>query len=70
MKTFNAILVAALPTLAFGAPAPDLFAIKVGRAETASHGTIEHAVILVEDGAINYAGTRRIPGGTAVASDL
>src|SRR5690349_937304 len=52
MKTLNAILAVALPALAYAAPAPDLFAIKVGKAETASHGTIEHAVILVEDGKI------------------
>jgi imidazolonepropionase-like amidohydrolase len=31
-------------------------AIRVGRAETVSHGTIEHAVILVEDGQITVVG--------------
>jgi imidazolonepropionase-like amidohydrolase len=52
MKTLNALLLAAIPALASAEPAPDLFAIKVGKAETVSHGTIEHAVILVEDGKI------------------
>src|SRR5688572_12717733 len=52
MKTLNALLLAAIPALASAEPAPDLFAIKVGKAETISHGTIEHAVILVEDGKI------------------
>lgn len=31
---------------------PDLFALKVGRVETVSQGTIEHAVILIENGKI------------------
>jgi len=52
MKTLNTLLLAAIPALASAAPAPDLFAIKVGKAETVSHGTIEHAVILIEDGKI------------------
>jgi imidazolonepropionase-like amidohydrolase len=52
MKTLNAIVLAALPALAYAAPAFDIVAIKVGKAETASHGTIEHAVILIEDGKI------------------
>jgi len=39
-------------TGAAAAPAGDLLAIRVGRAETVSHGTIEHAVILVENGKI------------------
>jgi hypothetical protein len=52
MKTLNLLLLAAIPALANAAPAPDLFAIKVGKAETVSHGTIEHAVILIEDGKI------------------
>lgn len=52
MKILNALLLAAIPALASAEPAPDLFAIKVGKAETISHGTIEHAVILVEDGKI------------------
>ncbi|MDP6538728.1 MAG: amidohydrolase family protein [Planctomycetota bacterium] len=38
------------------AQAADILAIKVGRAETISHGTIEHAVILVEDGRIVMVG--------------
>ena len=33
-------------------PTPDLFALRVGRAETVSQGTIEHAVILIENGKI------------------
>ena len=52
MKTLNAFLLAALPALTYAAPAGDLVAIKVGKAETISHGTIEHAVILIENGKI------------------
>lgn len=52
MKTLNAIVLAAFPALCSAAALPDLVAIKVGRAETVSHGVIEHAVILVEDGKI------------------
>jgi len=52
MKTLNALVLAAIPALASAAPAPDLVAIKVGRAETITHGAIEHAVILIEDGKI------------------
>ncbi|MEO6708025.1 MAG: amidohydrolase family protein [Planctomycetota bacterium] len=52
MKTLNALVLAAIPALASAAPALDLVAIKVGRAETVSHGAIEHAVILIEDGKI------------------
>jgi imidazolonepropionase-like amidohydrolase len=37
---------------ALAAPAPDLVALRVGRAETVSQGTIPHAVILIEDGKI------------------
>ena len=37
-------------------PRSDLFAIRVGRAETVSQGTIEHAVILVENGKIVQVG--------------
>ncbi|MEW6071091.1 MAG: amidohydrolase family protein [Planctomycetota bacterium] len=37
-------------------PAGDLLAIRVGRAETVSHGAIEHAVILVEKGKIVAVG--------------
>jgi len=36
--------------------ASDLFAVQVERAETASHGTIEHAVILIDDGKIVMIG--------------
>jgi hypothetical protein len=40
-----------------GAPAsPNVLAIRVGRAETATKGVIEHAVILVEDGKITTIG--------------
>jgi hypothetical protein len=43
----------ALAASATAAPSPaDLLAIRVGRAETVSHGAIEHAVLLVEDGVI------------------
>ena len=52
MRTLPALLLASLSAPALAATAPDLFAIKVGKAETVSHGTIEHAVILVEDGKI------------------
>ena len=38
------------------AHAGDLFAVQVERAETASHGTIEHAVILIDDGKIVMIG--------------
>lgn len=41
--------------LALAAPSlatPDLFALKVRRAETVSQGTLEHAVILIENGKI------------------
>jgi imidazolonepropionase-like amidohydrolase len=37
-------------------PAGDVLAIRVGRAETISEGTIEHAVILIEDGKITAIG--------------
>lgn len=47
--------------LALGAAAPDalaqdVFALRVGRAETISQGTLEHAVILVEGGVITVVG--------------
>ncbi len=45
------IALAATPLLA-----PDLVAIRVGRAETVSGGPLEHAVILVEDGKIATIG--------------
>ena len=45
--TLAALVLSALPS-----GTGDLLAIRVGRAETVSHGTIEHAVILVEDGKI------------------
>ena len=44
-----ALLVSPLPA---GSPGGDLLAIRVGKAETISHGTLEHAVILVENGKI------------------
>ncbi|MAF66908.1 MAG: hypothetical protein CMJ84_14790 [Planctomycetes bacterium] len=51
-------LLPVLGLLAGASPAAraDILAIKVGRAETISHGTIEHAVILVEDGRIVMIG--------------
>jgi imidazolonepropionase-like amidohydrolase len=47
-------LLALAPLAVAAAPSGtgDLLAIRVGRAETVSHGAIEHAVILVEDGKI------------------
>lgn len=45
-------VLAAFPTRASG----DLLAIRVGRAETIAQGTIEHAVVLVEDGKIVLVG--------------
>jgi hypothetical protein len=56
MKTLGAALLAlsplALPTAA-GPPAPQgLVALRVARAETVSHGSLRHAVILIEDGKI------------------
>ena len=45
------IALAATPLLA-----PDLLAIRVGRAETISNGTLEHAVILIEGGKIATVG--------------
>ncbi len=47
-------LAAAAP--AGGSAGTDLLAIRVGRAETIAQGTIEHAVILVEDGKISAIG--------------
>lgn len=37
-------------------PLPSLYALRVGRAETIAHGTIEHAVVLVENGKIVTVG--------------
>ena len=48
----TAILALALTPLAAGSPGDDLLAIRVGKAETISDGTLEHAVILVENGKI------------------
>lgn len=47
-------LLASLPALARAQS--DLYALRVDRAETISHGTIEHAVILVENGRIIAVG--------------
>jgi hypothetical protein len=53
----NPMLLSLVPTLALcPAPPGDLLAVRVGRAETVSHGTIEHAVIVVEDGKIVKVG--------------
>jgi len=54
----NTILMAASPLLAPApaCPAQGIMAIKVGRAETITEGTIHHAVILVEDGKIVVVG--------------
>jgi hypothetical protein len=56
MATILGWLFLALATLQGGAARSDLLAIRVGRAETVSHGTIEHAVILVEKGKIVAVG--------------
>lgn len=56
MMPWNALLLATLPV---GVEAPDsssLFAVRVGEARTVSHGTIPHAVILVENGEIVVVG--------------
>ena len=50
----SGLLLAAMPQPP--APAGDLLAIRVGRAETISQGAIEHAVILVEGGKIVEVG--------------
>jgi hypothetical protein len=55
-RTTTLLLFAGLLALAPTAHAGDLFAVQVERAETVSHGTIEHAVILVEDGKIVMIG--------------
>jgi imidazolonepropionase-like amidohydrolase len=54
MKTCTTIALA----VALAAPsfAGETLAIRVGRAETVSHGVVEHAVILVEDGKIAIVG--------------
>jgi hypothetical protein len=53
----NSLLLSLVPAaLASSAFAFDLQAIRVGRAETVSHGVIEHAVVLVEDGRIVAVG--------------
>src|SRR5688572_6427302 len=52
-SSFFVLCPLALPSVAAGSGAdPGLFAIRVGKAETASHGTLEHAVILIENGKI------------------
>ena len=50
--TLTTLLLAALPAAAAPPTTPDLLAIKVGKAETIDQGTLEHAVILIEDGKI------------------
>ncbi|MCH2102635.1 MAG: amidohydrolase family protein [Planctomycetes bacterium] len=47
-RTTHLLLFAGLMALQPTAQADDLFAVQVERAETVSHGTIEHAVILIE----------------------
>jgi imidazolonepropionase-like amidohydrolase len=51
LSSFLFALLPAAPAVS-AAPAADLLAIRVGRAETVSKGVIEHAVILVEGGKI------------------
>jgi len=52
MKALSRTLVALALTASVATAGGDLLAIRVGRAETVSQGTIEHAVILVENGKI------------------
>jgi hypothetical protein len=52
LETLLLSLAAASPAGEQTAPLPSLFAIRVGRAETIAKGTLQHAVILVEDGKI------------------
>jgi imidazolonepropionase-like amidohydrolase len=47
---------AAAPQAALAASGSDLLAIRVGKAETIAHGTIEHAVILIDGGKITAIG--------------
>ncbi|MCA8980682.1 MAG: amidohydrolase family protein [Planctomycetes bacterium] len=54
--TLTTLLLAALPLTAAQPTTPDLLAIKVGKAETIDQGTLEHAVILIEDGKIVMIG--------------
>jgi len=56
MMTLTTLLLAALPVTAAPPATPDLLAIKVGKAETIDQGTLEHAVILIEDGKIVMIG--------------
>jgi len=52
LQTLFLSFAAASPAGEQTAPLPSLFAIRVGRAETIAKGTLQHAVILVEDGKI------------------
>lgn len=52
MTILTTFLALAPALLGSSEPAGGLIAIKVGRAETVSHGSIEHAVILVDNGKI------------------
>jgi len=54
--TLTTLLLAAMPVSALPPVTPDLLAIKVGKAETIDQGTLEHAVILIEDGKIVMIG--------------
>jgi imidazolonepropionase-like amidohydrolase len=54
--TLTTLLLAAMPVAATAPTTPDLLAIKVGKAETIDQGTLEHAVILIEDGKIVMIG--------------
>jgi len=55
-RTTKLLLFAGLLAMQSIAQAGDLFAVQVERAETVSQGTIEHAVILIEDGKIVMIG--------------
>lgn len=55
----NAFLLALLPAFSTGGlnqPLPDIFAVRARSAESVSHGTLEYAVILIENGKIVTVG--------------
>lgn len=54
--TLTTLLLAAAPAASAATATPDLLAIQVGKAETIDQGTLEHAVILIEDGKIVMIG--------------
>ena len=58
LTLFSGALLSAPAPAAEPAPvlASDIVAIRIGRAETVTHGSLEHAVVLVEDGKITAVG--------------